>query len=673
MDGDGLFVIHGTLWSCSSWEDTSFEPWPVDQSKPKDLEIYENTSAVIRRLANLKTQEQIDSLLLLADLLKDYDDELALTYAREANLLSIEKNRKVSEAISFYYLALLKGGRELFGEGMEDPIVDAKIGLKTFARAERNDWQIRTNKLIGGLFSYLGNKERRYLDSATFYLGCGLELLEQGQFEENDSLILRAELLNDQLVVALKFDTTGILDLYRECLALHQMTGNTSDLARLQQNLGIYYERKKDIDRAESLYRKGVSLAKESQDNHLLSRAYLRLGSLLMKKYRQDRAESLFLEGLNTLHLSMSFQNENKYIAEEIIGRSFHWRAPRSNENRFYDSAIYHYQASMEYAKEEAAFPYMKNLVTNILKLCNTVERIEYKSCEEFLNSEVNTFINNSYQSIIGGITRNLEDANVRIQKAEREAVEATASQKRRNQWMISAGMLMVVGLVFLVLLQQSQKRRLTAQMESLRAQINPHFISNSLNAIESLVNMGENKAASKYLIHFSRLSRRILNSSRTPFVSLTDELKTLEHFLALEQLRFRDKLKYDIEVDESINADLVEVPAMILQPYLENAIWHGIKPKPGPGNLFIEVKKEGKHLVCMVEDDGIGRKKSRELQAATIMKRKSLGMQITQERLRINNKQKGATVQIIDLYDGEGEACGTRVVIHLVYKQKTG
>jgi len=136
---------------------------------------------------------------------------------------------------------------------------------------------------------------------------------------------------------------------------------------------------------------------------------------------------------------------------------------------------------------------------------------------------------------------------------------------------------------------------------------------------------------------------------------------------LALEQLRFRDKLSFEIQVDPTLQAEEIEVPAMIMQPYLENAIWHGIKPKDGPGLLKIEVKRSGKFLDCIIEDDGIGRAKAAELKAASVLKHKSMGTQITEERLRMS-KVKGAKVEIIDLYEND-RAAGTRVMLRLPFQ----
>lgn len=202
--------------------------------------------------------------------------------------------------------------------------------------------------------------------------------------------------------------------------------------------------------------------------------------------------------------------------------------------------------------------------------------------------------------------------------------------------------------------------------MEALRAQINPHFMSNSLNAIENLINQDKKQEAAKYLIHFSRLSRQILQRSRSPNVSLKEELRTLKHFLELEKLRFQDKLNYEIVVDDKLNTELVEVPALLLQPYVENAIWHGIKPKAEPSHLRIELRREDKYLLGIVEDDGIGRERSRELKAQSVLQQKSMGMEITEERIQGMGKVKGTQVEVIDLRNDSGEPAGTRVQIRL-------
>jgi len=240
------------------------------------------------------------------------------------------------------------------------------------------------------------------------------------------------------------------------------------------------------------------------------------------------------------------------------------------------------------------------------------------------------------------------------------------------NSYMIQLYLgLGIIGTIFFIHYQNKKNKHLQAKLKAMRVQINPHFVSNSLNAIESLINLGNSKAASKYLVHFSRFSRQILNSSKIATISLAQELKTLKHFLVLEQLRFREKLSYDIQVDSTINQDLVMVPAMILQPYVENAIRQGLQPKAAGGHILIKVSKRGKVLSYCIEDNGVGSVRSSEIRATSVLKDQSMGMQITEERLKAIVRIKGTEVVIQDLMDNKGQACGTRKLIRFPYKIK--
>lgn len=264
-------------------------------------------------------------------------------------------------------------------------------------------------------------------------------------------------------------------------------------------------------------------------------------------------------------------------------------------------------------------------------------------------------------------------------QTSENSKVESIASaqlntqlseQQRKVKTMGIMNLLMLGGLVIpmglYILYQRRRQQQLETQLTTLRNQINPHFFSNSLNAIEGLVNLDQKRAASKYLIHFSRLTRRLLNTSLHTDANLAGELETMKHFLALEQLRFKDKLHYDIRVAKDLQPLLIEVPTLIFQPFLENAIWYGIKPKESPGFLQINVFKENEMLCCVIEDDGIGRKAAFEQQKESVMEYESAGGKITKKRLQ--NAGRG-TVQVMDLFDEQGQASGTKVIIRLPYK----
>jgi hypothetical protein len=216
------------------------------------------------------------------------------------------------------------------------------------------------------------------------------------------------------------------------------------------------------------------------------------------------------------------------------------------------------------------------------------------------------------------------------------------------------------------------EKQIFDLEQKALRLQMNPHFIFNSLNAIQNFVIINDTDKAVNYLAKFSHLMRMILANSIQSYIPLKDELKALTYYMDLEKLRFDDKFEYTIKLDPSIDTEFIEVPPMLLQPYVENAIIHGIVHVEGKGNLLIEMKKKRDTLICIIEDNGIGREKATKLREQSGIKRKPRGMMITQERLDILSKQRkrGFSVKVTDLKNQKGEPTGTRVEIILQFRE---
>jgi ligand-binding sensor domain-containing protein len=209
------------------------------------------------------------------------------------------------------------------------------------------------------------------------------------------------------------------------------------------------------------------------------------------------------------------------------------------------------------------------------------------------------------------------------------------------------------------------------AELTALKAQMNPHFVFNALNSIQHYILNSKGDEAVKYLSKFAKLIRIILNSTEKTITTINEELESIKLYLELEQMRFENKFNYSINVDESIDGDYDEIPPMLIQPYLENAILHGINPKLGMGNICITIKVVNQFIKISIADDGIGREKSstsKNLQPAA--RHKSLGMKITKDRVRILNTiyQSNLNVTIIDLYDKNKEAIGTQVDLFIPY-----
>src|SRR5690606_14996337 len=176
-------------------------------------------------------------------------------------------------------------------------------------------------------------------------------------------------------------------------------------------------------------------------------------------------------------------------------------------------------------------------------------------------------------------------------------------------------------------------------KISALRAQMNPHFIFNSLNSIQHLIIADKREAAVKYLNKFSLLMRNLLETSIEKSIVLSEEINLLNKYLELESLRFDNAFTYTIEVDPPLNPDLIEVPMLVVQPFVENALVHGLLPKKeGDKTLRILFKKEGNMLVCEIEDNGIGRKASQNLNPYLKSEKKSRAIEITEKRLSMQN-----------------------------------
>jgi len=202
-------------------------------------------------------------------------------------------------------------------------------------------------------------------------------------------------------------------------------------------------------------------------------------------------------------------------------------------------------------------------------------------------------------------------------------------------------------------------------ELKTLRAQMNPHFIFNSMNSIKSFIAQNEPRTATRYLTKFSHLMRLILNNSNLAKVALEDELKGLELYIELEQLRYQDGFEYEIEIAPNVQLDHISVPSMIVQPYVENAIWHGLLHKEGVRNLVVSFAVEGSYLNISVRDNGIGREAAKAIKSKSATKHKSMGMDITASRIALTNAneaEKSTQIKIVDLLGPSGEALGTEV-----------
>jgi LytS/YehU family sensor histidine kinase len=201
--------------------------------------------------------------------------------------------------------------------------------------------------------------------------------------------------------------------------------------------------------------------------------------------------------------------------------------------------------------------------------------------------------------------------------------------------------------------------------LQSMTGQMNPHFIFNALNSVNEFISQNDERAANRYLTAFSRLMRKVMDDSKHDFIPLHDEVEMLQLYLGLEHARFKDQFEYKFEVDEDLENAEFQLPPMMVQPYIENAIWHGLRYRPGGGKLFIHFARAADRLQITIQDDGIGISQSKELKTTHQKKQHSLGMKNIGMRMQLMNEiyDAGMAVTVRETHAG-AEFPGTTVSI---------
>lgn len=263
---------------------------------------------------------------------------------------------------------------------------------------------------------------------------------------------------------------------------------------------------------------------------------------------------------------------------------------------------------------------------------------------------------------------RELSESKFQLYQTENQL---TVENDRRQKLIIYAllsGLVLLLFSLFWMIRSNKQKKLANnlLALKSLRTQMNPHFIFNALNSVNSFIAQNDERTANRYLTDFSTLMRSVLNNSEEDFISLEKEIELLELYLKLEHSRFKDKFDYELIVDKNIDQGQFQIPPMLLQPYVENAVWHGLRYKKEKGFLKVSLSKVDEETIRIeISDNGIGREKSKALKTEYQKKQKSKGMQNIKQRIKILNEMYKDKVDVFieDMYD---DKTGTKIVLTL-------
>lgn len=243
------------------------------------------------------------------------------------------------------------------------------------------------------------------------------------------------------------------------------------------------------------------------------------------------------------------------------------------------------------------------------------------------------------------------EISESKIVQLEKERIlqdELLSKKNTITYFLITLLIIIAIFSIFIIkTLYSIKKKNKKIALQSLRREMNPHFIFNSLNSVNQFIAQNNELEANKYLTSYSKLMRNIMENSNKDFIKLTQELEQLKEYLGLEELRFQDKFSYFIEVDENLDTDATYIPNMLIQPNLENAIWHGLRYKEEKGFLRLSVKQFNDKIIVTIEDNGIGLKQSTDSKTENQKLHKSRGLTNTKDRILLLNKLYSVSIEL--------------------------
>ena len=256
---------------------------------------------------------------------------------------------------------------------------------------------------------------------------------------------------------------------------------------------------------------------------------------------------------------------------------------------------------------------------------------------------------------------------------AKKNQIAQLQITKNRTLWIIAFSVFMLIAVVVFSIDKQkglkNEKKVLSLKQDALRSQMNPHFMFNALNSIKLYIIKNNQKKATSYLNKFSKFMRKILEASDLQETSLKEEIETMKLYLSLENIRFSNEISFNVKTDSSLNLETIKIPPLVLQPFIENSIWHGLSSSKKRKKITIFIQKiSSEYVLINIEDNGIGRKASTKIKAKKHINRKSIGINLTKDRLTnfVKNKKNNYSVFYKDLEDKNRNSLGTKVIIKL-------
>ena len=537
-------------------------------------------------------------------------------------------------------------------------------GLELAQKIKNKEFEVFSLNMIGVVY--------RRTDAIKTALDYNQRALEVAESIENPSIHIKRNINVALNSIGNLYKLLGQYDLaiaqFQRALELEGELENKLGLAINNQNIGDCLEQKGDLDGALVQYQKALAL--NQQINNTYGNIFSKNGiaQIYLKRNRFQEALSLLEQ------LAEPVAKEKDKLIWSVVMINTGWARMELGD---LSNAEKEMQRGLKMARDNSLsrnVVYARQLLSQLeTKKGNYKKALEYYKSAEELDKKIKDERNLRY---INDLTLRYEsqkrDNEISNLANENELVKL---RLRRNQTtiLVSALVIGLVGTILFIMYRQYQsnyeKKVMSLEQNMLRSQMNPHFLFNSLNSIKLYIINNDKKNAVHYLNKFSKLVRRILDGSSLKETTLAEELETVDLYLNIENIRFSEGIDYSINVEDGIDPERVKIPSLVLQPFLENAIWHGLSAKEGEKKLWLNIsRKDDIHMLISIIDNGVGRAVSEKIKENRVLKRKSVGIDNTKERLAnfAKDYQYGFDVEIIDLYNDEGNAKGTKVVLEI-------
>jgi tetratricopeptide (TPR) repeat protein len=430
-------------------------------------------------------------------------------------------------------------------------------------------------------------------------------------------------------------------------------------------NLGTVYIRKKQLSNALVYFEKAKELFSNPPDSFYLAFVLHNLGAIHSDLGNYQKAESYLNE---SSHYNKSFENVQLYVMTLTA------KGDLMLKKKAPLMALKYYKEGLLIAEEKKLTKIQLNNLKGMSDACKMLS--DYKNSlfyfEKFAILKDSLLTESKYKQIMD------LQAMYETEKKEKLIVEKDRQLREQIFTFSAIAVLVIFLLSILFFIYRTREIRKRYRLENdlnlstqkaLISQMNPHFIFNSLNSIQLFILKNDKISSNLFLTNFADLMRKVLDNSQFQFISLYEELEALKTYMELEKARFSKKFDYEILTPDNIPLNDYNIPTMILQPFVENAIWHGFSTLEGEGKIRIEiVQPSSSILLISIEDNGIGREKAKEITTKNGKTRKSFGTRLVEDRFKLYNRLNKSAIRFEyqDLFDEQGNSTGTKVLLFL-------